>query len=78
MQVKVLGSNCSKCKTLFKKLEELITDSEDISLEYIDDLEVVMSYNIMGVPALVVDEKVLSVGKVPSDDELKAFLGLKD
>jgi len=75
IKVKVLGTGCSSCHKLYKDVTEVISDLKiDASLEKIEDLQQIMSYGIMGLPALVVNEKVKFFGKRPNKEELKKYL----
>ena len=75
MKIKILGTGCPNCKVLEsntkKALEELNKKAE---VEKVTDLGEIMSYGIMSTPALVIDNKVVSYGKVLSPDEIKKFL----
>jgi small redox-active disulfide protein 2 len=65
MIIKVLGSGCSKCKKLEENARQAINLlSGDITVEKVTDLNQIMNYGVMITPALVIDEKVVSVGKV--------------
>jgi len=71
MIVKVLGAGCSKCKLLVKRLEEIKQQNQlDFDLEYITQLEDIMSYGIMMTPGLIINDELKTVGKVPSDSQL--------
>lgn len=75
MVIKVLGPGCSNCKkletTVRKAVEELGIDAEVVKVtEYPE----IMAFGIMSTPGLVVDEKVMIAGRVPSLDEVKAAL----
>lgn len=63
--MKVLGSGCAKCNELEdnvkKALEQL---GMETSIEHVTDFNVIAAYGVMTTPALVVDEKVISYGKV--------------
>lgn len=48
----------------------------DIAVTKVDDIAEMMSYNIMSTPAIVVDEKVVMKGKVPSESEVRSLLGM--
>jgi small redox-active disulfide protein 2 len=75
MDIKVLGTGCTKCKTLENLTKEVIADNNiDASVEKIEDIVKIMSYNVMTTPALVVDGEVVIKGKLPSKDELKTIL----
>lgn len=76
MEIKVLGTGCcSKCANLTKNTEEAVKSMGiDASVEEVTDIEKIISYGIMRTPALVVDEKVLSVGKVLTVEEVMSIL----
>ena len=75
MNVKVLGGGCSKCETLLANTKEAIANAKiEAEVEYITDFAVIGSYGIMSMPALVVDEKVVSMGKVLKSSEIESFL----
>ena len=75
MKIKILGTGCPNCKFLEantkKALEELNKKAE---VEKITDIAKIMGYSVMSTPALVVDEKVVSYGKVLSSEEIKKLL----
>jgi small redox-active disulfide protein 2 len=73
--VKVLGSGCAKCGQLMDAVKEVIAaEGLDASVEKVEDMQQIMAYQVLSTPALVVDEVVLSRGRVPSRDELKDLL----
>ena len=73
--VKVLGSGCAKCHALEDAaraaLEEL---GMDTAIDHVSDSTQIAAYGVMSTPALVVDGKVVSYGKVLSKDEAKAVI----
>lgn len=75
MEIKVLGTGCSSCKALFettkKAVEELAIEATVIKEE---DIMKIMEYNVMKLPGLVVDGKVVSSGKRLSLADVKALL----
>ena len=75
MKIKVLGSGCPNCKILEantkKALEELKIKAD---VEKVTDIAKIMEYGIMSTPALIIDEKVVSYGKVLSPNEIKKLL----
>ncbi len=74
MKVKVLGTGCPSCKVLYKKVEEVIEElGINAELEKVDDLQKIMEYGVMSVPALVINEKVKFFGKSPNKEELKKY-----
>ena len=75
MIIKILGSGCKNCKKLEentkKALGELSVDAEVVKVtDYAD----IAKFNVMKTPALVIDEKVVSFGKVNEVEEIKSFL----
>ncbi len=75
MKIKVLGTGCSSCKTLYKNVEEVIVELKmDIELEKVEAIEKIMEYGIMSVPALVINEEVKFSGKVPNKEQLKELI----
>jgi len=75
MIVKVLGTGCTKCKTLEKRLFDLKAKFLlDIDIEKVSQLNDIIAYGVMTTPGLVIDEKLKSVGKVPSEDELLKWI----
>ncbi len=74
MEIKVLGTGCSSCKALYASVEKVIKEMNlDAVLVKEEDLEKIMSYNVMSLPALVIDEKVVAKGRI-SESEIKNLL----
>ena len=75
MKIKVLGTGCSSCKALYENTKQAISELGcDATLIKEEDLLMIMEYNIIGLPALVIDEKVVSVGKKLSITEVKELI----
>ena len=75
MLIKILGSGCAKCNRLEQLTREAATElGIDASFEHVREMDKIMAYPIMTTPALVVDEKVLVSGRMPSKDELLCWL----
>ena len=76
MEIKVLGTGCcSKCAALMKATQAAVAElGINTEVEEITDIEKIISYNVMRTPALVVDGKVLSSGKVLSTEEVKSII----
>jgi small redox-active disulfide protein 2 len=71
-EIKVLGTGCPKCKTLEKMTREVVEqNSIDAIVTKVEDMMEIMQYNVMSLPALVVDGKVVIKGCVPSAKEIK-------
>ena len=75
MEIKILGPGCPKCKTLDKVTREVVKKHGiNATITKVEDIMEIMKYGVMSTPALVVDEKVLVKGRVPSADEIKQLL----
>ena len=70
--LKVLGSeNCAKCEVLKQNIERVIKENNfDINIEKINDIEKIIEYGAMSLPAIVIDDKVVSYGKTLNDKEI--------
>ena len=63
--IKVLGSGCKNCHALLENTKAALNNMGlSIQPEYVTDMEKIMAYGVMSMPALVVNEKVVSMGKV--------------
>ena len=73
--IKVLGSGCANCKKL-EVLAHQAAESMNLQAEFIKvtDYAEMMQYNIMSTPGLVVNEKLVSAGRVPSVAEISTWL----
>ena len=76
MNIKILGPGCAKCNQVEKLVREVTEEAgADVAIEHIRDLKAIASYGVFATPSVVVDEKVVSVGKVPRKEEDKGWLG---
>jgi small redox-active disulfide protein 2 len=75
MEIKILGTGCSKCNTLEKITRDVVSKNNiDATIIKVDDILEIMKYNIMTTPALVIDGKVVTRGIIPSAEEIKQLL----
>ncbi|HAM99244.1 MAG TPA: thioredoxin family protein [Marinilabiliales bacterium] len=73
--IKVLGTGCPKCKALEKTTLEAVKElNMDATVTKVEDIMDIMKYGVMSTPALVIDEKVVMYGRVPSTAEIKDLL----
>lgn len=76
MEIKVLGTGCAGCKALYNTVLEAVDKlGIDASITKEEDLMKIMEYNVMSLPALVVDGKVVSKGKRLSVNQVIELLG---
>lgn len=75
MNIKILGGGCANCKKLEENtllaLKELNLEA---TIEDVKDIETIIDYGVMKTPALVIDEKVKSSGRVLGVEEIKKIL----
>lgn len=75
MEIKILGGGCPKCERL-EALAREVVDELGIQANFskVKNMAEIMAYDVMSTPALVVDEKVLSSGRIPTRDEVRGWL----
>ena len=77
MEIKVLGSGCSRCHKTLEIVNKVVNENHvDANVEYVTDLMKIMEYNVMSMPAIVIDGVVRIKGTVPSETEVKQLLGV--
>ena len=75
MLIKILGSGCAKCNRLEQLTREVVAElGLAATFEHVTEMDKIMAYPIMTTPALVIDEEVKVSGRMPSRDEIKAWL----
>ena len=73
--IKILGSGCAKCIALEKSTKEALAElNVKENIDHIIDFSQIASYGVMSTPALVINGKVVSYGKVLNKDEVKDLL----
>lgn len=73
--IKVLGAGCKSCHEQYEYAKKAVSNlGLDIEVEYITDMEKVMEHGVMSMPAIVVNEKVVSVGKVLKTADVEKLL----
>lgn len=71
MEIKVLGTGCTKCKNLENLVREVIAENQFNALvSKVEDIVQIMNYGVISTPGLVINEKVVISGRVPSKDEI--------
>jgi small redox-active disulfide protein 2 len=71
MIIKVLGSGCPGCKRLYENAKEAAcTVGGNIDVQYITDLKEIMASGAMSMPALVINDRIVSMGRIASPNEI--------
>jgi small redox-active disulfide protein 2 len=74
-KIQILGTGCAKCKSLTDNAEEAVKSlGIEASVEKVTDIKEIMNFGVMSTPALAVDGKVLSIGKLLNAEEIKKLL----
>jgi small redox-active disulfide protein 2 len=75
MVIKILGTGCAKCKQLAVNAQQAVNEMGiEATIEKVEKIEDIMEYGVMKTPALVVDEQVKVMGRVPSAEDIKKYL----
>ncbi len=75
MEIKVLGPGCPRCEQTKKNVADAVAETGvDAKVEKVTDVMEIAKFGVLGTPAVVVDGKVKSVGKIPPVEEIKEWL----
>ncbi len=75
MNIKILGPGCARCHQLEKTTSEVVKElGIDATVEEVKDMGKIIAYNVMMTPGLVINEQVVSSGKVPSKAEVTQLI----
>lgn len=76
MLIKILGTGCPKCKKLEENARTAIAElGIEAAIEKVTDLDRIMDFGVIMTPALVINEKVVSSGKLLSPQEIAILIG---
>ncbi|WP_461810222.1 thioredoxin family protein [Faecalimonas sp.] len=75
MSIKVIGTGCDKCDKLYENVMRAVEEmGVDATVEKVEDLMEIVKLGVMTSPALMIDGKMVSVGKVTKKDEVKKYI----
>ncbi len=75
LTIKVLGSGCANCKRVEQIVRKIITDmSIEAEVVKVTDYNDITAYNILSTPGLVINEKVVSYGRIPTPAEVTTWV----
>ena len=72
---KALRLHCPKCQATEKNVKEAVSESGlDTQVDKVTHLMEIANYGVFGTPAVVIDDKVKAVGKIPNKEEIKSWI----
>jgi len=75
MVIKILGTGCDKCDKAYDNAKKAIDElGQEVRLDKVEDLVTMMKYGILTTPGIVVDEKVLMTGRIPTVEDFKRII----
>ncbi len=75
MEIKILGTGCPKCKQLEQTVREAVKSINlDATITKVEEIDKILGYGVMRTPGLVINEKVVLSGRVPSVSEAKEII----
>jgi small redox-active disulfide protein 2 len=78
MKIAILGMGCAICNKLEDTVRQAVKETGvDAQIEHVTDIKKIMAYGVMTTPALVIDQKVVVAGKLPTLADIKQMIGGK-
>ena len=75
MDIKILGSGCCRCKKTYDTVKQVVEEDKiDATIEYVTDIAKILEYDIMSMPAIIIDGKVVLNGQVPTAAQVRLIL----
>lgn len=75
MLIKVFGPGCRSCNETEKLIKNMTEGMKGVEVEKVSDMKEMMALGIMSTPAVSIDGKIVSTGKIPSKKEIMQWLG---
>jgi small redox-active disulfide protein 2 len=75
MEIRVLGSGCASCQKLYEVVERAVAQTGvSANLQKVEDFQEIMSYGVLATPAVAINGKVVSAGKIPDVSKVSTWL----
>lgn len=75
MDIRILGTGCAKCVNLENKVRQIVNSNGiDANIQKVTELQEIMKYGIMMTPGLVINNKVMSAGTIPKDEQILKWI----
>jgi small redox-active disulfide protein 2 len=73
--IKVLGTGCPSCKATVKLITDVAqANGASVTVEKVEDIQDIMRYGVMSTPGVVIDEKVVHAGGVPTRAKVEGWM----
>lgn len=75
LHLKILGSGCANCKKLEAVARDAVAGAGvSATIEKVTDMQAILAYDILATPALVINDRVVASGRIPSQAEIRTWL----
>jgi len=75
MIIQILGTGCSKCKTLYELANRALQETGvAASVEKVEDIQKILEFDILMTPGLAIDGQVKTAGRIPGLEEMKRLI----
>lgn len=75
MLIQVLGTGCTKCKTLYEAAKKAVAETGvDAEVEKVEDIQQIMAFELIMTPGLVINGEVKVAGRLPNTEEIKKLI----
>ncbi len=72
--IKILGTGCSKCRATMKVVETVAKEHNFTGqIEKVEDIAQIIGYGVISTPAIIIDEKIVFTGGVPSKEQVESW-----
>ena len=78
MKIEILGTGCPKCRKLYETVQTAVSEAGvPAEIVKVEEMQKIISYAVMMMPALVIDGEVKVSGRIPTSDEIKKWISGK-
>ncbi|MEI6296562.1 MAG: thioredoxin family protein [bacterium] len=75
IKIQVLGSGCATCKKLYESVKEAVVEMNlGLEVEYVTDIQKIVSMGIMSSPAIAINDKPVLAGSLPNKEKIKQII----
>ena len=75
MIIKILGTGCAKCKAMTNVVQAVVIKNNfDVTIEKIEDIAEILKFDIISTPALIINDDIAIIGRIPSKEEVLKLL----